>query len=60
MARSDTTTTDGYVDIYLLPIPARNVAAYQEQASLFGAITCPPPGTCRRLTGCAPKSSIPA
>ncbi len=38
MARTDTTTTDGYVDIYLLPIPARNVAAYKEQATLFGTI----------------------
>lgn len=32
MARGDDTQTDGYVDIYLLPIPARNVAAYREQA----------------------------
>jgi uncharacterized protein YbaA (DUF1428 family) len=38
MARSDTTSTDGYVDIYLLPIPARNVAAYQQQATLFGTV----------------------
>ena len=39
MARTDTSTTiDGYVDIYLLPIPARNVAAYKEQATLFGTI----------------------
>ena len=36
MARSN--DTDGYVDIYLLPIPERNVAAYKEQATLFGAI----------------------
>ena len=38
MARSDSTSTDGYVDIYLLPIPARNVAAYQQQATLFGTV----------------------
>ena len=37
MARSDI-TTDGYVDIYLLPIPARNAAAYRQQATLFGQI----------------------
>ena len=38
MARSTDTTTDGYVDIYLLPIPERNVAAYREQATLFGQV----------------------
>ncbi len=39
MSRSDDiTTTDGYVDIYLLPIPERNVAAYQQQATLFGKV----------------------
>jgi len=38
MARSADTTTDGYVDIYLLPIPARNVTAYQQQATLFGKV----------------------
>lgn len=38
MARSNETTTDGYVDIYLLPIPERNVAAYREQAMLFGQV----------------------
>lgn len=38
MARSTDTTTDGYVDIYLLPIPERNVAAYKEQATLFGRV----------------------
>ena len=37
MARSND-TTDGYVDIYLLPIPERNVAAYREQATLFGQV----------------------
>ena len=38
MARSNDITSDGYVDIYLLPIPARNVAAYQQQATLFGSV----------------------
>ena len=38
MARSNDTTADGYVDIYLLPIPERNVAAYREQATLFGRV----------------------
>lgn len=32
-------STDGYVDIYMLPIPRRNAEAYREQASLFGQIT---------------------
>ena len=38
MARSNDSSTDGYVDIYLLPIPERNVAAYREQATLFGQV----------------------
>ncbi|MDP1847119.1 MAG: DUF1428 family protein [Solirubrobacteraceae bacterium] len=38
MARSNDSSTDGYVDIYLLPIPERNVAAYREQAMLFGQV----------------------
>ena len=39
MARSsDSSTSDGYVDIYLLPIPERNVAAYQQQATIFGTV----------------------
>jgi len=38
MARNNDITSDGYVDIYLLPIPARNVAAYQQQATLFGSV----------------------
>lgn len=38
MARSTDHTTDGYVDIYLLPIPERNVAAYREQATLSGQV----------------------
>jgi uncharacterized protein YbaA (DUF1428 family) len=29
---------EGYVDIYLLPIPARNVDAYQQQATVFGEV----------------------
>lgn len=38
MARTADTGTDGYVDIYLLPIPARNATAYQRQATLFGKV----------------------
>jgi uncharacterized protein YbaA (DUF1428 family) len=38
MARTNDITADGYVDIYLLPIPERNVAAYKEQATLFGKV----------------------
>ena len=38
MARRNDSTTDGYVDIYLLPIPDRNVATYREQATLFGQV----------------------
>ena len=38
MARSTDSSTDGYVDIYLLPIPAHNVAAYRQQATLFGTV----------------------
>jgi uncharacterized protein YbaA (DUF1428 family) len=39
MARkARTTATDGYVDIYLLPIPERNVEAYRRQATLFGTV----------------------
>ena len=28
----------GYVDIYLLPVPERNLDAYREQASAFGRV----------------------
>lgn len=38
MARRNDNTSDGYVDIYLLPIPERNVEAYKQQATLFGSI----------------------
>jgi len=39
MARgSASSTSDGYVDIYLLPIPERNVEAYRQQATLFGKV----------------------
>ena len=40
MARRSNTTTAaaGYVDIYLLPIPEHNVAAYQRQATSFGKV----------------------
>ena len=30
--------TDGYVDIYLLPVPEDDMEAYREQASAFGAV----------------------
>jgi uncharacterized protein YbaA (DUF1428 family) len=33
-----TPTTPGYVDIYLLPVPERNLAAYREQATTFGRV----------------------
>jgi uncharacterized protein YbaA (DUF1428 family) len=38
LARSSAPTTAGYVDIYLLPIPEHNAAAYQQQATLFGKV----------------------
>ena len=28
----------GYVDIYLLPVPAANIEAYREQATTFGEV----------------------
>jgi len=30
--------TDGYVDIYLLPVPEKNIEAYREQATTFGQV----------------------
>lgn len=42
MSRRNQQTTqapvDGYVDIYLLPIPQDNVEAYRRQATLFGKV----------------------
>jgi uncharacterized protein YbaA (DUF1428 family) len=42
MTPANDATTDapvrGYVDIYLLPVPARNLEAYQQHATLFGTI----------------------
>ena len=38
MTRRNDTSTDGYVDIYLLPIPERDVEAYREQATVFGQV----------------------
>ena len=38
---TDTTTTDpaqGYVDIYLLPVPEGNLDAYRSQATTFGQV----------------------
>ena len=29
---------DGYVDIYLLPVPEQNLEPYREQATLFGRV----------------------
>jgi len=31
-------STAGYVDIYLLPVPEENLDAYREQAASFGAV----------------------
>lgn len=31
-------TVEGYVDIYLLPVPEKNLEAYRGQAATFGAI----------------------
>jgi uncharacterized protein YbaA (DUF1428 family) len=39
MAPNHDTIADGYVDIYLLPIPERNVDAYGQQATRFGRVT---------------------
>lgn len=30
--------TKGYVDIYLLPVPEKNIDAYREQATSFGQV----------------------
>ncbi len=30
---------EGYVDIYLLPVPEENLDAYREQAATFGSVT---------------------
>lgn len=39
MARTaHTNATDGYVDIYFLPIPERNIDAYRRQATSFGKV----------------------
>lgn len=38
MTTDENTTSAGYVDIYLLPVPERRVDEYREQASAFGAI----------------------
>ena len=29
-----------YVDVYLLPVPERNLGAYELQAAAFGAVAC--------------------
>ncbi len=29
---------NGYVDLYLLPVPERSIEAYREQAATFGAV----------------------
>lgn len=38
MATDEKTTSAGYVDIYLLPVPEQRMDEYREQASAFGAI----------------------
>ena len=38
MARKNDMQSNGYVDIYLLPIPERNVEAYKQQATSFGKV----------------------
>ena len=30
--------SNGYVDIYLLPVPEKNIEAYREQATTFGQV----------------------
>ena len=37
-ASTATTPEDGYVDIYLLPVPERHLVAYREQATTFGQV----------------------
>ena len=32
------TSIGGYVDIYLLPVPERNIEPYRQQATRFGAV----------------------
>jgi uncharacterized protein YbaA (DUF1428 family) len=34
----EVTTMKGYVDLYLLPVPKRNIPAYRRQARAFGRI----------------------
>ena len=38
MNTSEGATTGGYVDIYLLPVPAKNIEAYRRQATTFGQV----------------------
>lgn len=32
------TRIEGYVDVYLLPVPEENLEAYRQQATTFGAV----------------------
>lgn len=38
MDTADNAATDGYVDIYLLPVPEKNIEAYRRQATIFGEV----------------------
>lgn len=36
--RAGGTDVEGYVDVYLLPVPEENLEAYRQQATAFGAV----------------------
>lgn len=38
MSESNATATTGYVDIYLLPVPEKNLDAYRNSAEQFGRV----------------------
>lgn len=38
MATDENTTSAGYVDIYLLPVPEAKIEAYRDQANAFGEV----------------------
>jgi len=35
---SNGSSVEGYVDIYLLPVPEKNLEAYRRQAATFGTV----------------------
>jgi len=38
MGTDDSATVEGYVDIYLLPVPKQDLEAYRREATTFGKV----------------------